>query len=98
MILFVLVISLILLFIFFLVNNIFYLNKDKILNKFENKFVKLYVKYQSFLAQLSLIYLPMLIIIGLFVLAHGLYFLITHQIPFDCLDIDLHSFVTSKKK
>ena len=73
----------------------FVLNKDKILNKFDNKFIKLYIKYQSFLAKLSLIYVPIIIIIGLFTLAHGFYFLITHQIPYYCLDIDLHTYIST---
>ena len=64
------------LFIFYIINNLFILNKDKILNKFDNKFIKLYIKYQSFLAKLSLIYLPIFILVGLLILCHGFYFLI----------------------
>lgn len=96
-ILFVLVISLIFLFLFYIINNIIILNKDKILSRFENKYIKYYLKYQSFLVHLSLIYLPILIVIGLLVLTHGLYFLITHQIPYESLGVDLHSYVSSKK-
>ena len=97
-ILFILVISLILLFLFYIINNMFVLNKDKILNKFDNKFIKLYIKYQSFLAKLSLIYLPVFILVGLLILCHGFYFLIKYQIPYESLNIDLHTFVSSKYK
>ena len=76
----------------------FVLNKDKILNKFDNKFIKLYIKYQSFLAKLSLIYLPVFILVGLLILCHGFYFLIKYQIPYESLNIDLHTFVSSKYK
>ena len=96
-ILLVLVFSLILLFIFFIINNIFILNKDKIINRFDNKFIKFYLKYQILLAKLSLIYLPIFILIGLFTLAHGLHFLITHQIPYYSLGIDLHTYIFPKK-
>ena len=49
-ILFVLVISLIFLFLFYIINNLIILNKNKILSKFNNKYVKFYLKYQLFLA------------------------------------------------
>ena len=97
-ILFVLVISLILLFIFYIINNLFLLNKDKIINKFDNKFIKLYIKYQLFLAKLSLIYLPIFILVGLLILCHGFYFLIKYQIPYESLNIDLHTYISSKSK
>ena len=64
-------IGLTLLFIFYIINILFILNKDKILNKFDSKFIKLYIKYQSFLAKLSLIYLTTLNLAGQLVLCHG---------------------------
>ena len=96
-ILFILVISLILLFLFYLFNNIIVLNRDKILSKFNNKYILYFIKYQLLLAKFSTIYAPILIIIGLLVLSHGLYFLIVNQIPYEYLDIDLHTYVSSKK-
>lgn len=93
----VLVFSLILLFIFFIINIIFILNKDKIINRFDNKFIKFYIKYQALLAKLTLIYLPILILLGLFTLAHGIHFILTHQIPYDYLGVDLHSYIFPKK-
>ena len=94
-ILLVQVLSLILLFIFFILNLIFFINQERIISRFDNKYIKFYIKYQSFLAKLSLIYVPIIIIIGLFTLAHGFYFLITHQIPYYCLDIDLHTYIST---
>jgi hypothetical protein len=91
---FILVISLIFLFIFYIINNIFILKKDQILNKFINKYIKFYIQYHSFFAKLSLIYLPILILIGLLILTHGFYFLMIHKIPYDSLDIDLHTDVS----
>ena len=96
-ILFVLVISLLFLFIFYLVNVIILLNKDKILSRFNNKYITFYIKYQLFLAKIATIYAPILILIGLITLCHGLYFLIKYQIPYGSLNIDLHTFIPSKK-
>jgi len=91
---FILVISLIFLFIFYIINNIFILKKDQILNKFIKKYIKFYIQSHSFFAKLSLIYLPILILIGLLILTHGFYFLMIHQIPYDSLYIDLHTDVS----
>lgn len=54
-ILYFLTLSIILLLISYVLNNFLMLNKDKILNRFNNKYVKLYIKYQSFMISLSLI-------------------------------------------
>ena len=56
----------------------------------------MYIKYEAFLAKISLIYLPILIVgpFGLLVLAHGLYFLITHQISYESLGIDLQTYLS----
>ncbi len=72
-------------------------NKDKILNKFNNKYVVFYIKYQAFLVKVSLIYLPIFIFMGLFTITHAMFFLITHQIPFEQLNIDLHTYVSFKE-
>jgi len=92
-ILFILCISIILLFIFFIFNLIFLLNKDKIIKKFDNKFFTFYIKYQAFLSKITLFYIPIFILTGLFTLWHGLYWLVTNQIPYEKLDIDLHIFI-----
>ena len=97
-ILLILAISIVFLFIVFIFNVIFLLNKDRIIKKFNNKFISLYVNYQAFLSKLTLFYLPVLIFIGLFGLCHALYWLITNQIPYESLDIDLHQYISFKKK
>jgi hypothetical protein len=94
-VLLIMCISTILLFIVFIFNIIFLLNKDKIIKKFDNKFITFYIKYQAFFSRLSLIYIPILIFTGLLSLCHGLHWLTTHQIPYESLDIDLHQFISS---
>jgi hypothetical protein len=91
----ILAISLVLLFIVFIFNVIFLLNKDWIIKKFNNKFISLYIKYQSFLSKITLVYVPILIFIGLFTLCQGLHWLIINQIPYESLEIDLHKYVSS---
>ncbi len=72
-------VSIFLLFIVFVINVYFLFYKDKFNAPQNNKYLKYYIKYQSFFARLALIYLPVLICIGFFVIIHGLHFLITHQ-------------------
>lgn len=90
-------IFLILLILAYIINNLLFYNKEYIIKRFgkNNKFVSFYLKYQVFCIRFSLFYLPIFIFIGFFVLIHGLYFLITHQIPYDNLGIDLHVFIKS---
>ena len=88
--------SIILLFILYVFNNILLHNKVWLINRFNNRFIKLYIRYQIFIVKLNLIYLPIIIFIGLFSLFIGLQFLVTHPIPFDTLDLDLHTIVGRK--
>ena len=76
-------------------NIIFLFNKDKIIKKFDNKIITFYVKYQVFLSRITIIYIPIFIFVGLFTLCYGLHWLITHQIPYESLDVDLHKFISS---
>nr|AYM32774.1 hypothetical protein DXG00_000016 [Termitomyces sp.] len=94
-ILFITTICLILLFIIFIFNLIFLLNKDKIIKKFNNKFIRFYIKYQTALSWITLLYVPIFIFMGLFTLFNGILWLITHQIPYESLGIDLHQFISS---
>jgi len=87
----------ILLIIAFCINLIFLLNKDKFIKFFDNKFFTLYFKYQALIAKISLFYLPLFIALGLYTITHGLYWLITHQIPYNSLDIELHQFISTKE-
>nr|QWO71373.1 DNA polymerase [Termitomyces sp. DKA64] len=88
-------ICLIVLFIIFIINLIFLLNKDKIIKKFNNKFIRFYIKYQTALSRITLFYVPIFIFVGLFTLFKGILWLITHQIPYESLGIDLHQFISS---
>lgn len=81
----------------YLINNLLFYNKEYFIKRFgqKNKFINIYLKYQVFCIKVSLFYLPLFMAIGFFVLFQGLYFLITHQIPYENLGIDLHVFVKS---
>lgn len=96
-ILFILAISILFLFLFYIMNLLILSYRDQILGKLNNKFIVFIIKFELGLAKIATIYAPILIIIGLFVLIHGLYFLISHQIPYESLGIDLHTFISSKK-
>nr|QCI56460.1 hypothetical protein [Hypsizygus marmoreus] len=95
--LFIISLSVILLFIIYFLLNMFIKNQEYVLSKFNNRFIKLYIKYQIVLAKIATIHIPITIVIGLLVLIHGLHFLITHPIPLENLGMDLHSFISSKK-
>lgn len=86
----IIVVSLIFLFSVFLFIQILLYNKDYILKRFNNKFVLFYIKYQILLSKISLFILPVFIMFGLIELFIGLYFIITHPIPYDLLPVDLH--------
>lgn len=94
--LFVITISITLLFSIYIFNNILLHNKEYFLNRFNNRFILLYIKYQIFTAKLSLVIFPIIIYIGLFSLFTGLHFLVTHPVPYESLGIDLHSIVGKK--
>jgi Fe2+ transport system protein B len=87
-----------LLFIIFIFNLIYLLNIEKISKLFNNKFISFYFKYQNFLSKITLYYIPFFIGLGLLTIFQGLHWLITHQIPFEALNIDLHQFVSSESK
>jgi hypothetical protein len=84
------------LFIAYIINVVLFINKNYILNSFDNKYIKLYIKYQTFLIKMSLITFPIFILISLFTLIHGLVYLLSHTIPFEQLGVDLHVLVTSE--
>ena len=91
--LFIIVVSLIVLFIGYIFLNIFIQNKDYIVNKFNNRFIRLYIRYQFIQARIASIYLPVLILAGLLQLMVAIYYNITHPIPYENLHIDLHTYV-----
>lgn len=80
----------------YIFNNILLQNKDFIINRFNNRFILLYIKYVMFSAKLSLVFTPIIIYIGLFTMVVGLKFLVTHPVPYENLGIDLHTFLGKK--
>ena len=90
------VIGLIIMFSFYLLLHIVYYSKDFIIKRFDNnnRFIKLYLRYQVILSKISLIILPVFILLGLIELFVGLHFLITHPIPYEELPVDLHTYIS----
>jgi hypothetical protein len=93
LLLFIIVLSLIVLLNIYFFIQIMLNNKEFIIKKFNNKIILFIIKYQLFIAKITSIVLPLLIMFGLIELLVGLYFILTHPIPYDKLDIDLHTFL-----
>ena len=72
-----------------------YNNKEFFIKRSNNRFIRFYINYQIVLTKISLFVLPAFIFLGLIELFVGLYFLITHQISYYCLDIDLHTYIST---
>lgn len=83
------------LFIVFIFSLIFVFNKDRIINLFKNKFIIWFLKYEAFISKITLFIIPIFIFMGLFTIGNGLYWLLTHPIPYESLGVDLHQFVSS---
>ena len=97
--LFILRVSILFLFIVFIINIILFFNKDAIINKFlapRYKWINFYLKYQFFFIKFSLIWKPIFIFAGLILECIGIQFLITHQIPIDQLGVNLESVVDTR--
>lgn len=94
---FIMAISVSLLLILHLLVNIFILNKDRITKQISNKLVLFYIRYQTILGYMSLYILPGLMLFGLLSISLASYHLITHPIPYENLDIDLHQYINSTK-
>lgn len=78
--LFFMLISILLLTVIFLFTIIFYNYRNYFIKRFTNKYINLYIRYQIFLAKVFFIIYPIIFCLGMFVLAHGLYYLSTHPI------------------
>ena len=89
----VVVISLILLFSVYLFTQVMLNNREFILKKFNNKFIKFYIKYHLILARISSFVLPALIMFGLIELLVGTIFILTNPIPYEKIPIDLHIYI-----
>lgn len=90
-------VSLLLLVIAYFINNLLLLNKDFIIKHLgKNKLVVFYLKYQVISIKISLFVLPLFIFLGLMTLIQSSYYMITHPVPYEILDVNLHVYVDSK--
>ena len=87
------VIGLIVLFTIYFLIQTMYNNKEFLTKRFNNRFIRFYINYQIILTKISLFVLPAFIFLGLIELFVGLYFIITHPIPYELLPIDLHTYL-----
>lgn len=92
----IVVLGIIILFVGFLFIILFLLNKEYILNKFNNKYILFYLKYQVILGKITFIIIPFFILFGLINLIIGLNYLITHPLPYEDLGLDLHIYINKK--
>ena len=81
--LFILCIFIIIMLIVFIVNLLIYLNSDKIINYFNNKYIKWYVSFNKKIIRIELFYLGSTILYFMYTLSSGLHFLATHPITFN---------------
>ena len=78
--LFILIISLILLFIYFCINLLILFNKDYFLKNVKNKYVLMYVKYVVFKTRVDIVVIGIFILSVLCFIAYVLHYLIVHPI------------------
>ena len=81
--LFLLCLLIIIMLIVFIVNLLVYLNTDKIINYFNNKYIKWYVSFNKKIIRIELFYLGSVILYFMYTLSSGLHFLATHPITFN---------------
>ena len=81
--LFILCLLIIIMLIVFIVNLLVYLNSDKIINYFNNKYIKWYVSLNKKIIRIELFYLGTTILYFMYTLSTGLHFLATHPITFN---------------
>nr|WVH37936.1 hypothetical protein [Dichomitus squalens] len=93
LLLFVVSILLLLSFVLLTFHYLVYSNRDFILNKFNNNFIKLYFKYQLFFSRINIYVLPIVLLVGLTESVVVNYYLITHPIPYDLIPQDLHIYI-----
>ena len=74
------VVAIIMLTVVFVSTACIYYFKDYFLNNFKNYYINLYIRYQILLAIIFFVIYPILFLLAMFVLAHGLYYLVTHPI------------------
>lgn len=86
-------ISILLLIVVFLIISFFLKKKDYLMNKFDNKYIKMYLRYQFLIAKASYYIIPILIGIGLLDNIVMLYYMLTHPIPYHVIPVSLHIYV-----
>lgn len=93
MLIFIVSISILLLIIVFLFISFFLKNKEYLMNKFDNKYIKLYLSYQFVIAKVSYYIIPIFIVIGLIDIVVMLYYMLSHPIPYHVIPVNLHIYV-----
>jgi len=78
--LFFIIVGIIILTILLMITLYIYYYRDYFLKNFSNYYINLYIRYQIFLAKISFVVYPIIILSGMFVLCHGLYYLATHPV------------------
>lgn len=73
-------------------------NKEIITRKFNNRFIRFYLRYLVLLAKISLLLLPFTYFVRFNRGFCGLFGFFTQPIPFEVLYIDLHTFVNKITK
>lgn len=91
--LYIVAISILLLFIVFLFLFFILQHKEYVINKFQNKYIKMYIKYQFILAKISYYIIPILILFGLIEMIVILHYTLSHPIPYHILPINLHTYI-----
>ena len=81
--LFILCILIIILLIAFIINLLIYINSDRIINYFNNKYIKWYVNFNKKIIGIELFFLGSTILYSIYILTYGLHFLATHPITFN---------------
>ena len=72
-------------------------NKDLIIKHLgKNKLVLFYLKYQVISIKISLFVFPFFILLGIITLIQSSFYMLTHPIPYEVLDVNLHVYVDSK--
>lgn len=81
--LFILSILIIIMLIGFIVNFLIYINSDRIIIYFNNKYIKWYVNFNKKIIGIELLFLGSSILYSMYTLSYGLHFLATHPITFN---------------
>ena len=95
MLIFIISISILLLIVALFFISFFLKNKEYLMNKFENKYIQMYLRYQFLIAKVSYYIIPVFIIIGLIDIVVVLYYMLSHPIPYHVIPVNLHIYVKS---